>query len=380
MKKILIIAGEASGDMHGANLVQEVKKQDSSVSFHGVGSKRMREAGVRMLADASEISVVGGTEVLTHIRAIYLVYARLKRFLREERPDLLILIDFPDFNLRLGKVARKLGIPILYYISPQVWAWRKGRVKKIAALVNAIIVVLPFEVDLYKSQGVDVRYVGHPLTDVVHSRFTKEEARRELGLDPEKRSIALLPGSRMKEISNLLPDMIAAASILSRRFDDLQFVLPVAHTLKRETIRTFIEESDSAVHIVEGRVYDVLKASDAAIVTSGTATLETGLMAVPMVIVYRMSALSMFIARLIIRVDHVGLVNIVAGNRVVPELLQEKVTPENIADALSPLLNDADANNEVRKELSNIRDRLGKSGASARAAAVVLEMIGKGQA
>lgn len=379
MKKIMIISGEASGDMHGANLVQEVKKQDPSMSFHGVGSKRMREAGVRMLADASEISVVGGTEVVTHIRAIYRVYAQLKRFLREERPDFLILIDFPDFNLRLGKVARKLGIPILYYISPQVWAWRKGRVKKIAALVNAIIVVLPFEVDLYKSQGVDVRYVGHPLTDVVHSRFTKEEARRELGLDPEKRSIALLPGSRMKEISNLLPDMISAAGILRRRFHDLQFVLPVAHTLKMKAIRSFVEKSNTPVHIVEGRVYDVLRASDAAIVTSGTATLETGLMAVPMVIVYRMSALSMFIGRLIIRVDHVGLVNIVAGKRVVPELLQEKVTPENIVNAISPLLNDTDAYEEVRKELLNIRDRLGKSGASARAAAVVLELLGKEQ-
>jgi len=200
MKKILIIAGEASGDLHGANLVKALREQDPSVDVYGVGSRNMREAGVHMLADASTISVVGATEVLTHIGAIYGVYAKLKRFLREERPDLLILIDFPDFNILTGKAARKLGIPVLYYISPQVWAWRKGRVKTIARLVKAILVVFPFEVDLYRPTGVDVRFVGHPLADVVMSNYTRAEARSKFGLALDRRTVALLPGSRKSEI------------------------------------------------------------------------------------------------------------------------------------------------------------------------------------
>ncbi|HSA77932.1 MAG TPA: lipid-A-disaccharide synthase, partial [Nitrospirota bacterium] len=340
MKKILIIAGEASGDLHGANLVNELRRKAPSLTYFGVGSKRMRDAGVRMLADASEISVVGATEVLTHIGAIYQVYSRLKRFLKEDRPDLLVLIDFPDFNIMLGKAAKKLGIPVLYYISPQVWAWRKGRVKKIAEIVNAIVVVFPFEVELYKAAGVDVRFVGHPLIDVVSSGYSKIDARKYLGLDPTRRTIALLPGSRKKEIMHLLPDMLEAARKLKTMFADLQFVLPVAPTLERDFIQRHVDRSGVLVDIIDGRVYDTLRASDAAIVTSGTATLETGLMGVPMVIVYRMSQLSYFIGSLIVNVDHVGLVNIVAGKRLVPELIQQDATPQNIADAVSKMLRD----------------------------------------
>ncbi len=380
MKKILIIAGEASGDMHGANLVREAKRLDPSLAFSGVGSRQMREAGVRMLADASEISVVGGTEVLTHIRAIYRVYARLKAFLKMERPSLLILIDFPDFNIMLGKAAKKLGIPILYYISPQVWAWRKGRIKKIAALVRTVMVVLPFEVELYKKAGVDVRFVGHPLADVVKSDYSPEEARKQLGLDPQRRTVALLPGSRKKEITHLLPDMLAAGAILASKFADLQFVLPVAPTLDVEFVRGYVVKSAVPVQVVDGRVYDALRASDAAMVTSGTATLETGLMEVPMVIVYRMSALSFAIGRLIIDVEHVGLVNIVAGKRVAPELLQDDATPENMAGAISGMLADPVKYRRVKNDLVRMKTQLGEGGASARAAAIVLEILGKQRA
>lgn len=375
MKKVLIIAGEASGDLHGSNLVREIKKLDPRVSFFGVGSARMAEAGVEMLADASLISVVGATEVLAHLKDIYGVYARVKRFLREDRPSLVVLIDFPDFNFLVGKAAKKLGIPVLYYISPQVWAWRKGRVKTMAGFIRAIMVALPFEVDIYRKAGVDVRYVGHPLADVVRSEFTQEAARRSLGLDPLRRTVALLPGSRRKEIAHLLPDILGAARLLSMRFPDVQFVLPVAHTLGREFVGRFADEAGVPVMLVEGRVYDVLAASDAAIVTSGTATLETGLMAVPMVIVYRMSGLSFAIGKRIIRVDHVGLVNIVAGKRVVPELLQEDVTPERIADAITPVLAGPTEHLRVKEELLRVRTALGAGGASARAAGVVKELL-----
>lgn len=375
MKKVLIIAGEASGDMHGANLVHEIRKLDPSIAFSGVGSRQMKEAGVQLLADASEISVVGATEVLTHLRSIYSVFSSLKRFLRQERPGLLILIDFPDFNIRLGKAAKKAGIPVLYYISPQVWAWRKRRVKTIAELVKAMIVVFPFEVELYKEAGVDVRFVGHPLTDVVQSRYNQTEAKTQFGLDPGKRTIAILPGSRTKEIAHLLPDMLTAADILSKRFRELQFVLPVAPTLSQEFIRTFLQESPVTITLTDGRVYDVLRASDAALVTSGTATLETGLMAVPMVIVYRISALSYLIGRMFVDVDHIGLVNIVAGKRIVPELVQREATPRNMADAMTKILSDSTYYQGVRSQLIGIRSQLGEQGANARAASVVLEFI-----
>jgi len=375
MKKVMIMTGEASGDMYGANLARELKKQDPSIILYGVGSKNMREAGVRMLADASEISVVGIAEALTHLGAIYRVMSRLKKFLKQERPDLLILIDFPDFNIRLGKAAKKLGIPILYYISPQVWAWRKWRIKTIADLVKAMIVVLPFEVDMYKKAGVNVKYVGHPLTDIVRSPYSQSEARQRLGLAPGKRTIALLPGSRTKEISNLLPNMLGAAAILKKKFEDLQFVLPVAPTLSETFVRSFVEGGEVAVKVVDGGVYDALRASDAAIVTSGTATLETGLMAVPMVIVYRVSALTFIIARMLVDVKHIGLVNIVAGDSVVPELVQRESTPENIAEAMVRILDDAAYYKRIRKRLTEIRAQLGESGANSRIASIALEFL-----
>jgi lipid-A-disaccharide synthase len=375
MKKVMIMTGEASGDLHGANLALEIRKLDPSIALYGVGSVRMKEAGVEMLADAAEISVVGVTEVLTHIRAIRRVFVTLKNFLRRERPDLVILIDFPDFNILLGRAAKKLGIPLLYYISPQVWAWRKGRVKTIAGLVKAIIVVFPFEVALYKKEGVDVRFVGHPLTDIVKSDLTKEEARDDLGLALDRRTVALLPGSRKSEITNLLPDMVGAARTLVSRFPDLQFVLPVAPTLDLKFVRAFVEQAGVPIRILGGRVYDVLKASDAALVASGTATLEAGLMGVPLVIMYRVSPLSYFIGKRIIDVDHIGLVNIVAGKRLVPELIQHDVTPGNIADAVTAMLEDRAYYDRIREGLKDMKLRLGETGASKRAALVVRELL-----
>ena len=376
MKKVLIMSGEASGDLHGANLAREIRKQEPSVGLYGVGSKQMGAAGVRMLADASEISVVGITAVLTHFGAIYRVFTKLKRFLKDERPDVLVLIDFPDFNIMLGKAAWKLGIPVLYYISPQVWVWRKGRIKTIARMVKTMIVVFPFEVPLYEKAGVDVRFVGHPLTDVVRSDLTREQAKQVFGLEAARRTIALLPGSRKSEIVHLLPDMLAAAKILLSRFQDLQFVLPLAPTLDRDFVRSFVEQGGVPVRMVEGRVYDALKASDAAIVASGTATLEAGLMALPMVIAYRISAVNYFILTKLVRgVKNVGLVNIVAGRRIVPELVQEDSTPKNMADAVTKMLSDPAYYKVVADDLAGVRGQLGEAGASARAAAVIMEVL-----
>lgn len=378
-QKIFIMAGEASGDLHGSNLARELLKQQPSLKLYGVGSKNMREAGVTMLADASEISVVGAVEVLTHLKSIFSVFAKLKKFLKNERPDLLVLIDFPDFNILLGKAAKKLGVPIVYYISPQVWAWRKGRIKTLASLVDAMIVVFPFEEELYKKAGVNVRYEGHPLTDVVQSQYSQKEARAALGLDPEKRTVALLPGSRGKEILYLLPTMLKAAAILKAKFSDIQYVLPIAPTLSQELIRDHADAAEVPIRLVDGRVYDVLRASDAAIVTSGTATLETGLMAVPMVIVYRLSRLSYIIGRMLVDVSHIGLVNIVAGKTVVPELVQDDANPEKIAEELAKILNDKGYSQQMRAELVGLRKNLGQAGASSRVASFLLNFL-KGDA
>lgn len=371
----MIIAGEASGDLHGANLVKEIGKRDPSIAFYGVGSRRMRDAGVNLLADAALISVVGITEVLTHIGAIYRVLSTLRKFLSAERPDLVVLIDFPDFNIMVGKAAKKLGVPVLYYISPQVWAWRKGRIRTIADIVKAMIVVFPFEVELYRRAGVDVRFVGHPLTDIVQSAYTQAEAKQQFGLDPERRVVAILPGSRKGEIAHLLSDMLGAARILKQRFPELQFILPVAPTLRPEFIRSYAGACGVTVHLAEGRVYDVLRAADAAMVASGTATLEAGLMTVPMAVVYRVSRLSAALGRLFVDAKDIGLVNIVAGRRIVPELIQEAVTPENIAAALSAYLADPDLRRRTREALAVVRSQLGESGASVRAAGAVLEVM-----
>jgi lipid-A-disaccharide synthase len=376
MKKVMIMAGEASGDLHGGNLARELRKEDPTLALYGVGSRQMKDAGVELLADASLLSVVGLTEIIRHIGVIYGVLSKLKRFLRQERPDLLILIDFPDFNILLGKAARKLGIPILYYISPQVWAWRKGRIHTIARLVRAVVVVFPFEVPLYQKVGVDVRFVGHPLTDVVGSALSREQACAAFSLDPARRTVALLPGSRRTEVANLLPDMLGAAKLLAERYPDLQFVLPVAHTLSRDFVAGFVDGADVAVTMTDGRVYDVLRASDAAIVTSGTATLETGLMTVPMVIIYRISKITHFIlSRLVTDVEHVGLVNIVSGGRLVPELIQEDATAVNMANAITTMLEDREYQARIRFGLEAMRAKLGGRGASSRAASVVMELL-----
>ena len=376
MKKVMIMAGEASGDLHGGNLARELRKEDPTLALYGVGSRQMKEAGVELLADASLLSVVGLTEIIRHIGVIYGVLSKLKRFLRQERPDLLILIDFPDFNIMLGKAARKLGIPILYYISPQVWAWRKGRIHTIARLVRAVVVVFPFEVPLYQKVGVDVRFVGHPLTDVVGSALSREQACAAFSLDPARRTVALLPGSRKTEVANLLPDILGAAKLLAERHPDLQFVLPVAHTLSRDFVAGFVDGAGVAVTMTDGRVYDVLKASDAAIVTSGTATLETGLMTVPMVIIYRISKITHFIlSRLVTDVKHVGLVNIVSGERLVPELIQEDATAANMANAITTMLEDREYQARIRFGLESMRAKLGGRGASSRAADVVMELL-----
>jgi lipid-A-disaccharide synthase len=371
----LIVAGEASGDLHGSNLVKESLRIDPDLTFFGIGGRKMREEGVDILVDASEMAVVGLVEILSHFRVISKAYFLLKKIIRTTPPDLLILIDYPEFNLRLAKVAKSAGVKVLYYISPQVWAWRVGRVKKIGRVVDMMAVVFPFEVPFYEREGVPVTFVGHPLVDTVKPSMERAEAFDCFGLDSSRKTVGLFPGSRRGEIKNLLAAIIDAAVILHRKHPELQFVLPLAPSLTKNDIETYLKTAPLTVKVIEGEIYDVMQICDAIISVSGTVTLEAALMETPMVIIYRVSPLSYEIGKRLIRVDHIGLCNIVAGERIVKEMIQDDAEPGAIAAEVSRILTDNEYAGEMRTRLRQVRSRLGKGGGAANAARVVIGML-----
>ena len=375
-KKVMIVAGEASGDLHGSFLVREMLAINPSLQFFGIGGKKMQEAGVQLLASSADIAVVGVTEVFSKIGSFIRIKAGIRKFMDQMKPNLVILIDFPDFNLNIvARAAKKKNIRVFYYISPQVWAWREGRVRQIKKLVDKMAVILPFEVDFYRAHGFPVHYVGHPLRDTVKTMFTKSRARLHFGLFEKQTTIGLLPGSRSAEVARLLPVMIEAAQIISKKIPEVQYILPLADTLDEKTITQTLAESCINVKIVSGQVYDVLACCDLAIVTSGTATLETGLMGVPMIIIYKLSLFTELIARIIIRQQRIGLVNIIAGKTIAPELLQRDANGPRIAsEALAILLNE-EKKREIIAELNDIRTKLGKPGAAGRAAQIACDML-----
>ena len=368
-----IIAGEASGDQHGANLVSAMQKKQPDISFCGIGGPALRQAGVGIVADAAELTVVGITEVFSKIPAIIKGMRSIKRILKSRNPDLLILIDFPDFNLHMAAVARKLGIPVLYYISPQIWAWRRGRVRKIKKRVDHMAVILPFEVQFYRQHDVSVTFVGHPLLD---TRLPAVEQALKRG-NPKHPVIGLVPGSRTSEIIRLLPNMMDAADILRQRLKRVTFIVSQAVTVKRALLDSIIEKFPGwvDVEVISDGVEKVFERCDAIIAASGTVTLQAAMHAIPMVIIYKVSLLSSWLARALVRVPHVGLVNLVAGRRLVPELLQHQATGANIARTVEGLLQNAEKLNQLRHELIALRDVLGRPGASDRVAELALDMI-----
>ncbi|MEA5113432.1 MAG: lipid-A-disaccharide synthase [Geobacteraceae bacterium] len=371
----MIIAGEASGDLHGANLVREVLKRDSSIAFLGIGGSRMREAGVDTLVDASDMAVVGLVEVIAHFPTIFSAFKRMKQILLTEPPDLLILIDYPDFNLRLACVAKKAGVRVLYYISPQVWAWRVGRVKKIGRLVDHMAVVFPFEVPFYERENIPVTFVGHPLVDSVRPLFSKVDARKRFELDPGGKVVGLFPGSRKQELRNLFPVILQAAELLKKRFPEIQFILPLASSLKRADIDPFLESVDFPVSVIEGMTYDVIQVCDSIITVSGTVTLEIAMLCIPMVIIYRVSPLTYAIGKRLIKVDHIGICNIVAGERMVKELVQDEARPGRIADEIEKIIRDPEYDGAIRSKYNMMRERLGGGGCSAKVADIALTML-----
>jgi len=374
-QRMLIVTGEASGDLLASHLVKAMRAADPSLTVSAMGGDRLRQAGAEIIFDISRHAVMGITEVFGHLGTLYGAFRKLKRILARERPDLLILVDYPDFNLRLAGVAKKHRIPVLYYVSPQIWAWRTSRIRRIAATVSAMVVVFPFELPLYREAGVEAHFVGHPLLDIVQVSGSREENITRFGLQPGRRAIGLLPGSRLSEVKRILPPMLDAARRLLREHKDLQFIIPVAPGLHKADLERLSGDAGVAVTLVDNSIYDVIDSSYLVIVASGTASLETALLAKPMVIVYRMSPLSYRIARRLVKVPHIGMANIIAGKTVVAELIQEQASGDRIAAEAARLLDDAGLYGRVSAELELVKKKLGEPGASERAARIALEML-----
>lgn len=374
-ERIFIVCGEESGDLHGSSLMSALKSLSPGIGFAGMGGERMRRLGLKG-PDSKEVSVVGAIEVLGKLPRIWKTFKTLKAMLASERFDCVVLIDFPDFNLKFAKEAKRLGVPVIYYISPQVWAWRKGRIKTIASLVDKMLVVFPFEEKIYRDAGVDVEYVGHPLLDVVESGGDKAASRKALGLPAKSTVVALLPGSRTAEIERLLPPMLKAGEIIAKGLKEAPFfVIPAANSIDDGLFVKFIKPAPIDVRVVRDSMHKALRAADSAIVASGTATLEAAIIGAPMVIIYRMAPVSYAIARALVGVADVGLPNIVAGKRIVAELIQNEATPERMAEESLAMLNDKGRRASVEAGYNDVRKALGGKGAAERAAKAVLAAI-----
>jgi len=333
----------------------------------------MSEAGVELISRTSD--AFGLMEAVSSLRRVRAAFRSAVSALKTYKPGVLVLIDYPDFNFRVGKIAKSLGIKILYYVSPQVWAWRKGRVETIRRCVDRMAVILPFEKDFYRERALHVEHVGHPLLEEIPMDLDREKVRTELGLLHAKPVIALLPGSRKEEVTNLLPVMIKAADRIRSRYEHLKCLLPRASTIPAELLDGLLKKSSLDVHVIQGEVYRVLKACDVALIASGTATLEAAILEAPMVIAYRVSFLSYWIGRMVIRVPFIGLVNVVAGEEVVPELIQGDVTPERLAQEAMDLLEHDDKRRNMVRKLRAVRETLGQGSASEKTARIALEMI-----
>lgn len=369
--RIYVIAGEASGDLHGKNLLAGFQRHASGLVFRGVGGDGMEFQGMTLVRHIRDTSFMGFTQVMANMGKIRRLFRDVKADVVQFKPDAVVLIDYPGFNLRIARFFKQEGIQVFYYISPQVWAWKKSRVKKIKARVDRLFVILPFEQDFYMQEGYAVEYLGHPLLDEVTSRtYQREETRRQL-LDPEERLVVLMPGSRKQEISRMLPQMLA----IKNRFPRSRFVVAAAPSIPADFYAEIIGNMD--VPVIAGHTYDLLAAADAALVTSGTATLETALFGVPQVVCYAANALSVRIARWLIQVRYISLVNLIMDREVVRELIQNDLHPEALAAELRRLLDDPNRKEQLATDYQELHSRLGKPGASERVAKRILELIGR---
>ncbi len=371
-KCIMIIAGEASGDIHGARLVEALQKRDQSFSFCGIGGQALKQAGTDILVEASELSVVGIIEVFSKISAILKGMSVAKKSLKSRKPDLLVLIDFPDFNLHLAKFAKKINIPILYYISPQVWAWRQSRVKKIKKLVDHMAVILPFEEEFYKKYEVPATFVGHPLLDATPRTFNTKKVET-------LNTIGLLPGSRPGEISKHFPLMVEAAHKMKKLNNKFEFIISCAPDADKGCMEDIVNKNPgpASFEFVSGGADKVFERSVLVVAASGTVTLEAAIFGIPMVIIYIVSPISFWLGKLLVKVKNVGLANLIAKEDIVPELLQEEANPENISNMACSMLEDVSGLEIMRKKLTGVKDLLGGPGVSERTADIAIDIINR---
>ena len=373
----LIIAGEASGDLHGAKLVQALLDVYPKARFTGMGGERMRDAGVNTLFGIERMGAVGLVEIFSDLGHYFGVYRALMKEIASLKYTAVILIDYPTLNLRLAKHSRKHSCPVYYFISPQIWAWRKGRIKDIRKSVHKMFVVLPFEEKMYQEAGVDAEFLGHPFIDVVHPTRTRGDNLEKFALDSHKKIVGLLPGSRMNEITSLLDEMLLAAEKVKREMGECQFLLSVADTIDPVLIQKKLGSNPLDIKILKGETYNVMNTCDALIIASGSATLEAGIIGCPMVIIYKLNPLTYWLALMLINTPYYGLVNIVAGESVVPELIQSKANAENIAAEILKFLKNPEYCQEVQNRLLLVRKNLGRPGVMKAVAASMVDSLSK---
>ena len=374
---VMILAGEASGDAHAAEFVERLRQLEPGIQLSGMGSLEMRKAGVELVFDSSNIAVVGLVEVIKHWGEIKQAMAIVKQAMENNRPDLLVLVDYPEFNLKMARHARELGIKVLFYISPQVWAWRPKRIHKIGRLIDHMAVIFKFETEYYQRANIPVSFVGNPLVDKVVSSRPASETRKGLGISDDRQVVGLFPGSRNNEIANLLPLMFETAHAMKRRNPALAFIMPVAGTLDFDAIEQECQQSNINITLTRDDIYNVIPCCDAIISCSGTVTLEIALLEVPMCIIYKMSWLSYQIMSRLIKIPYIGLANIVANNQVVQEFIQDHANVENISTEIFKILEDRDYRRQVIQGLSEVKSNLGEGDGAGNMARLVLSFIDK---
>lgn len=372
MSKIMISVGEASGDLHGASVAHALKAIQPDVKLFGMGGQAMLEAGVDIVYDIADLGIIGFVEIIKNLPRLFRLRDTLAELMERERPDVLVIIDYPGFNMRLAKIAKSKGIPVVSYISPSVWAWGRGRAKEVAETVQKVAAIFPFEAEVYLEAGANVTFVGHPLLDIVKTTMNQEETREYFTASANSPVVLLLPGSRQQEITNLLPVMLEAGEKIVKELPNCQFFLPVASTISQEMIQNIISRYKVNVILTKDRTYDLMNIATVAIAASGTVTLEASLLKLPTIIIYKTATLTYFLGKILVKIPYISLPNIIAGRKIVPELLQYAVTADNIANEAMPVLTTPAIHKAVVTDLEEVRRKLGAEGAVRRVAQEIL--------
>ena len=376
MARILISAGEASGDLYAGAVTRGIKQLNPEAEVFGMGGDCLREAGGEVLFDIKDHSLMGFVEVLKKLPDVWKLRNAFIDLMEKRKPDVLLTIDYPGFNMRLAKLAKERGINVVYFIAPQVWAWRPGRAGDVAKVTDKIACIFPFECDFYKSYGADIEFIGHPLVDTVKPSLSRKEAEELAGKRTGHPLILLMPGSREMEIQRLLPVMLDAVKILKQKRPELDFAIPRAATIAKEILEDSVRQAGLNIRLIEGHNYDVMSVADLAIVTSGTVTLEAAMCGLGCEILYKSSPVSFWIAKRVVKIPNIGLPNIVAGRQIEPELLQDDCTPENISSTALELL-EPERFAQLQRDLQEVKEKLGEPGAVKRVAELVLRMAGQ---